>query len=75
MTPREQITARLREARDKSAMKLIDISAQSDISESTLLKWFNKGVMPGLDKVKPLCEVLGVRADWLVGLEDLEPKK
>lgn len=69
MTYREQITIRLTEAKTRSGKSLVAISLDSNISLSTIQQYFYNAVMPSADKLGPLCKVLGVSADWVLGIE------
>lgn len=59
---------RLLEAIDKSGLAYAEIARRAGICPTNLQN-YRQGVRPSMDKLGALCRVLGVSADWVLGLE------
>ena len=47
-----------------------EIAGATGIRPSTLYSWMKGSCCPGAHSLRQLCLVLGVSADWLLGLKD-----
>ena len=70
MTYCEEITCRIKAAKERSGKTLQRLSEDSGLSQSTIEQYFYNGVMPTAEKLGLLCRALGVSADGVLGLDD-----
>jgi len=65
----ESVSDKLKLLRESLDMKLKDVALGAGISESHLSRLESGERLPGFDALKGLCEVYGVSADSLLGLD------
>lgn len=61
---------RLKQILHDKGMTYGELASKCYISENIIHYYINKGVLPNYDYLKSICQVLGVSADYLMGLED-----
>lgn len=61
---------RLKKILHEKGMTYSELASKCYISENTIYYYINKGVLPNYDYLKSICQVLGVSADYLMGLEE-----
>ena len=66
----EHFGERLRQALNERHMSQHTLASRAMISETSVYFYINKNVMPSAIYLRQICEVLGVSADYLLGLED-----
>ena len=66
----EQIQIRLRECIKNSPYSQKEIAAAIDVSPQTVSKYMKQNIFPALDTLAKLCNLLDVRADYILGLCD-----
>ncbi len=66
----EHFGERLRQVLNERHMSQHTLASRAMISETSVYFYINKNVMPSAIYLRQICEVLGVSADYLLGLED-----
>jgi transcriptional regulator with XRE-family HTH domain len=66
----EQVARRLRLCVLQSERTVREIAEAIGQSTSTVYRWMDGSAVPSALGLARLCRVLGVSADWLLGLED-----
>jgi len=61
---------RLMEAKDARGLNNSQIARACFVERKAVSNWTNGKHLPRADSLYSLCEVLGVSADWLLGLEE-----
>ena len=70
MTYCEEITCRIKAAKERSGKTLQRLSEDSGLSHSPIEQYFYNGVMPTAEKLGLLCRALGASADEILGLTE-----
>ena len=71
----EHFGERLRQALSERHMSQHTLASRAMISETSVYFYINKNVMPSAIYLRQICEVLGVSADYLLGLEENQNAK
>lgn len=66
----EQIQIRLRECIKNSSYSQKEIAVAINVSPQTVSKYMKQNIFPALDTLAKLCNLLDVRADYILGLCD-----
>lgn len=59
---------RIREARKRRGLRLEDVAGQVGINYATVSAYERGRAAPGVDKLRQIAQLLGVSADWLLGI-------
>ena len=62
----EVFRRRVRDRLKQLNMKQYQLADKAEISHSTLDKWLSGGLVPSLEKIYKVSQVLGVSVDWLI---------
>lgn len=71
----EHFGERLRQVLKERHMSQHTLASRAMISETSVYFYINKNVMPSAIYLRQICEVLGVSADYLLGLEENQNAK
>jgi transcriptional regulator with XRE-family HTH domain len=66
----EKFARRLKDTLEDLGMSQAELARRAFISKVTVSRWANAKGVPCADDLYGICEVLGVSADWLLGLSD-----
>ena len=61
---------RLREAREKAGMTMVQVRDHVYVSQGVISRYENGLVYPTIERVYELAKLYGCSVDWLCGLED-----
>ena len=61
---------RLREAREKAGMTMVQVRDHVYVSQGVISRYENGLVYPSIERVYELAKLYGCSVDWLCGLED-----
>ena len=61
---------RLREAREKAGMTMVQVRDNVYVSQGVISRYENGLVYPTIERVYELAKLYGCSMDWLCGLED-----
>ena len=61
---------RLREAREKAGMTMVQVRDNVYVSQGVISRYENGLVYPTIERVYELAKLYGCSVDWLCGLED-----
>ena len=64
---------RLNAAKDAKGVSDMDIALVCDRERKAVVHWRNGQTVPDAVSVRQMCLLLGVSADWLLGLDDAKP--
>lgn len=68
---------RLKQAREARGLSQNGLAAAlgGEVTQSAVSYWESGKNLPATETLRELCSVLGVSADWLLGLEDAAPAR
>jgi transcriptional regulator with XRE-family HTH domain len=68
---------RLKQAREARGLSQNGLAAAlgGEVTQSAVSYWESGKNLPATETLRELCTVLGVSADWLLGLEDAAPAR
>lgn len=66
---------RIQYLRDEADMKQADLAKRIDVAPNTLSNYENENRKIPLDKLRLICEVFGVTADYVLGWSDIREYK
>lgn len=59
--------ARLKSARLKKKMTLMQVGIRLNTTHATLSRYESEKLEPSIDTLRDLCDLYGVSADWVIG--------
>jgi transcriptional regulator with XRE-family HTH domain len=72
MTAYFGLGSRIRQMRKSKGLSISQLSALINTSPSAISAWEEEKVSPSAASIRRMCQVVGVSADWLLGLADEE---
>lgn len=72
MTAYFGLGSRIRQMRKSKGLSITQLSALINTSPSAISAWEEEKVSPSAASIRRMCQVVGVSADWLLGLESEE---
>ena len=74
-TPRTSFGKRLLEARQRAGLTQAELGEKLGLSQRAVAHWEHRRSPMYADQIVTLCEVLGVTAEWLLGIEPPQGKR
>lgn len=71
----EKFARRLKDTLEDLGMSQSELARRIIASRFTVSRWVNAASAPCSDDLYKICEVLGVSADWLLGLSDRKERE
>ncbi len=65
----------IKELREKEKLSQMELSKKLGITQSSLARYELEQTEPKLSDIKKICSFFGIKADYLVGLEDEDGTK
>ena len=66
----EKFCSRLKELRQEHNLSVLALSKILTVSHSTILRWERGEITPSIEYLFKICQLFGISADYLLGLED-----
>ena len=60
----------IKELRQAAGLSQVQLAAKLNVSKQSVSNWENNNIMPSIDMLRRICEVLSCSADYLLELHD-----